>query len=127
LFVEGIDHIQHAQEGQCYPHKSGHLRIVPQDAFFPRHLLEREYQCKVTETKEVSNLLLCSTDNSHSKWILEISAVTSMYGTFIFVHQLVMFGDQLNSLLSDLFRENYKLRDNKAKLLLIIDYNSHNF
>jgi hypothetical protein len=50
-----------------------------------------------------------------------------MYGTFIFVHQLVMFGDQLNSLLSDLFRENYKLRDNKAKLLLIIDYNSHNF
>ena len=32
-----------------------------------------------------------------------------MYGTFIFVHQLVMFGDQLNSLLSDLFRENYTL------------------
>jgi hypothetical protein len=40
----------------------------------------------------------------------------------IFVQQLVMFVDQLYCLLSEMFRENYKLCDTKQSLLLTIDY-----
>jgi hypothetical protein len=43
-----------------------------------------------------------------------------MYGTLLFVHQLSYF-------FLDLFRENYKLRVNKAKQLLLINCNIYNF